>query len=93
MSLIAAASPAEGAGLKAGDVLLGFNGVAYKEGNWDRIQALRAETHAGEQGVYTVKRGRQLKNFEVTFAAIPDAVYTAMVNDHMGAEHGSVAKN
>lgn len=90
---VASGSPAEVAGLKAGDVLLGFNGVAYKEGNWERIQALRAETHAGEQGVYTVKRGRQLKNFEVKFVAIPDAVYTATVNGHMSAEHGSVASN
>ena len=90
---VASGSPAEVAGLKAGDVLLGFNGVAYREGNWERIQALRAETHAGQQGVYTVKRGRQLKNFEVKFAAIPDAVYTAMVNGHMNAEHGSVASN
>ena len=90
---VAPASPAEAAGVKAGDILLGFNGVAYKEGNWERIQALRAETHAGAQGVYTVKRGRQLKNFEVKFAAIPDAVYAAMVNGHMSAEHGTVASN
>jgi S1-C subfamily serine protease len=90
---VAAGRPAEAAGLRAGDVLLGFNGVAYKEGNWERIQALRADTHAGEQGVYTVKRGRQLKNFEVRFAAIPDGVYTAMVNEHMSAEHGDVARN
>ena len=90
---VAPASPAQAAGVEAGDVLLGFNGVAYKEGNWERIQALRAGTHAGEQGVYTVKRGRQIRNFEVRFAAIPDAVYTAMVNDHLSAEHGDVARN
>ena len=87
------ASPAEAAGIRAGDVLLGFNGVAYKEGNWERIQALRSGSHAGDQAVYTVKRGRQLKNFEVKFAAIPDGVYTAMVNEHMRAEHGDVARN
>ena len=88
---IAAGSPAEAAGLRVGDVLLGYNGVAYNEANAERIQALRAATHAGEQGVYTVKRGRQLKNFEVRFAAIPDGTYTAMVNEHMNAEHAGVA--
>ena len=90
---VAAGSPAETAGVRSGDVLLGFNGVAYKESNRERIQALRAETHAGEQGVYTVKRGRQLRNFEVRFAEIPAGVYTAMVNDHLSAEHGGVARN
>lgn len=90
---VAPGSPAQAAGLRVGDVLLGFNGVAYKEGNWDRIQALRAATHAGDRGVYTVKRGRQLQNFDVEFAAIPEGVYTALVNGHMSAEHGGVASN
>lgn len=83
-------SPAEKAGLKAGDVLVALNGVSLAEQNKDKLKAVKATMKPGATVNYEVKRAGQSQDFAVKLGTMPDDVYQAMVSEHM-KEHVAVA--
>ena len=83
-------SPAEKAGLKAGDVLVALNGVSLTDANKDKLKAVKSTMKPGATVTYGVKRAGQSQDFAVKLGTMPDDVYQAMVNEHM-KEHVAVA--
>ena len=83
-------SPAEKAGLKAGDVLYALNGVEFSEANKDKLKVVKSAMKPGATIAYSVKRDGAPKTVSVTLGTMPDAVYQAMVDEHM-KEHTDVA--
>jgi len=87
---VIAGSPAEKAGLKAGDVLYALNGVDLNTPDKDKLKAVKSTLKPGAVATYTVKRSGASKDVAVTLGTMPDAVYQAMVDEHM-KEHVDVA--
>jgi C-terminal processing protease CtpA/Prc len=83
-------SPAETAGFRSGDVLYALNGIEMNEANADRVKAAWKPLTPGSTVNYTVKRDGVAKDITVTLGKMPEAVYQAMVTEHM-KEHVDVA--
>ena len=83
-------SPAEKAGFRAGDILFALNGIEMNEANAERVGTTWKSLKPGSEATYTVKRGGMSKDLKVTLGTMPDAVYQAMVSEHM-KEHVDVA--
>jgi S1-C subfamily serine protease len=83
-------SPAEKAGLKAGDVLYALNGVEFSEANKDKLKVVKSSMKPGATIAYSVKRDGAPKTLSITLGTMPDEVYQAMVNEHL-KEHTDVA--
>lgn len=84
-------SPAVAAGFREGDVLVAMNGIALTEANHDKLKAAKQTLKPGSTVVYTVARDGEERQLQVALATMPDAVYTAMVDEHMKEHEGSVA--
>jgi C-terminal processing protease CtpA/Prc len=87
---VVAGSPAAKAGLKPGDVLYALNGVPFTEANQDRLKAIKSKLEPGSSITYTIQRAGASKDVALTLGTMPDAVYQAMVQEHM-KEHVDVA--
>ena len=83
-------SPAESAGLQAGDVLYALNGVEINDKNEDALSKARKEWKPGQTVNYTVKRDGRSKDISLTLAAMPADVLARFVGEHM-LEHASTA--
>ena len=83
-------SPAAKAGFQVGDVLVAMNGVEINDANKDKLKAVKKNLAPGSDVTYTIKRGTYSKDLTATLGTMPDAVYTAMVDEHM-KEHVAVA--
>lgn len=81
---VVASSPAEDAGLEAGDVLLAVNGVVYAPENKEKLTEIRSSMTPGKVFTYQVqKEGKGEKEIEVTLGNIPDDVLAQWVGAHM----------
>lgn len=87
---VLAASPAEKAGFKTGDILVALNGVEINEANHEKLYAVKKNLAPGATATWTVKRDGYPKDLAVTLGKMPDDVYQAMVTEHM-KEHVAVA--
>jgi len=83
-------SPAQKAGFQSGDVLYALNGIEMNEANAARVKAAWKPLTPGSTVTYTVKRDGVAKDISVTLGKMPEAVYEAMVSEHM-KEHVDVA--
>jgi len=80
-------SPAEQAGIQAGDVLVSINGVAAEDG--DAIKKMKSELKAGSTATYTVRRGTESKEIAVTLATMPESMIAHNIGTHMMESHVS----
>ena len=85
-------SPAEKAGLAAGDVLFAVSGVEYAEANHEKLTTIRDEMLPGKAFTFTIlKAGKDKQDVEITLAQIPEDVMAAMIGKHM-LEHVTAEK-
>ena len=81
-------SPAEKAGLKPGDMLVGFNGIPYKEANQEKLEAAyQKEMTIGNTITYTIARQGQRKDIRIELVAIPEAVRAQWIGNHVLRYH------
>ena len=83
-------SPAEKAGFRSGDVLVALNGIEMNDENKARLKAAWKPLTPGSTVDYTIRRDGYTKDLTVTLGKMPEAVYQAMVDEHM-KEHVAVA--
>lgn len=82
-------SPAEAAGLQAGDVLLSLNGIAYTDENKEALEQAYKEMRPGRTMTYELQReGRRLE-IVVTVGDIPEYIVAQWVGKHMLHYHPS----
>lgn len=81
---VLADSPAEKAGLAAGDILVAVNGVAYSEENSEKMEAIRETMTKGKTFTFTIlKAGTTRKDLDITLGSVPDDVLAQWVGQHM----------
>jgi S1-C subfamily serine protease len=83
-------SPAAQAGFEVGDVLVALNGVTINDENKDKLSEVKKSFTPGATATYTIKRSGYSKDLTAKLGTMPDAVYQAMVDEHM-KEHVDVA--
>ena len=82
-------SPAEESGLKAGDVLIALNGVAMGEENKDAYKKAKKDWSPGQEITYTIKRGGDDREVNLTLAPMPADVLAKWIGTHM-LDHAQV---
>jgi C-terminal processing protease CtpA/Prc len=82
-------TPAESAGLQAGDVLYALNGVVLAGAKTEDMMKARAEWKPGQTVSYTVKRGGKAQDVSLTLAAWPADYLAKYIGEHM-MQHASV---
>jgi len=83
-------SPAEAAGLQAGDKLVALNGLSFAdESNHKALEAAWSSMKPGNEVAYTVNRHGHDKKISITLAHVPEEVMAAWVGKHM-LEHAAV---
>lgn len=92
VSKVAAGSPAEQAGFRAGDVLVAFNGVPVKDK--ERVKAAKASLAVGSKVTYTVARAGAEQKLTATLAPVPEQVLAQwMAEEEKAAKSAQVASN
>ena len=86
-------SPAEKAGLLAGDQLVTLNGVAIKPENDAALQKARKPWTPGQVVHYTIRRNGQTKQVDITLAEWPADLLARYIGEHMlqHAEYDAIA--
>jgi hypothetical protein len=79
-------SPAQKAGLVAGDIVLGFNGVTHETDNEAFMRAYNS-FRPGDRVVFNVERGGDKLDIEVRLEHIPEAILAQWVNEHLLEYH------
>jgi predicted metalloprotease with PDZ domain len=86
-------SPAEKAGLEAGDVLFAVAGVEYSEANNDKLAQIRDTMTPGKTFTFTILKGGEEKaDVDITLAPLPEDVLDAWVGKHLLEQHASLAQ-
>lgn len=80
-------SPAEAAGLQAGDFLVGLNGIAYTHDNMEQIYQEYGKSKPGETITYKIERGGKQMNVDVTLGRLPDKMLAEWIGYHMLEAH------
>ena len=75
-------SPAEAAGLEAGDILLVLNGIAYADENKEALAKAYKGMRPGGTMTYDIERDGQRLEIEVTIGEIPDYIVAQWVGKH-----------
>ena len=86
-------SPAEAAGIQAGDVLVALNGVPITRDNEDALMKARKDWKPGQNVTYTIKRNGSERQVPLTLATWPADALAKVVGQHMleHAGNGEVA--
>jgi len=88
---VVADSPAEKAGIKAGDVLFAVNGVQYSEENQAKLGEVREQMTPGKVFTFTIlKHGKTEKDVDITLGTLPDDVLAQWIGAHM-LEHAAAS--
>jgi C-terminal processing protease CtpA/Prc len=82
-------TPAESAGLLAGDVLYALNGVVLAGAKDEDMMKARKEWKPGQTVTYTVKRDGKAQDVSLTLAAWPADHLAKYIGEHM-IQHASV---
>jgi C-terminal processing protease CtpA/Prc len=77
---VIAGSPAEKAGIQAGDVLYAINGIRFSKKNHDAIKQVKLP---GKQVTCTIKRNGQDKKFKLTLVPMPADLMAKYIGEHM----------
>jgi predicted metalloprotease with PDZ domain len=80
-------SPAEAAGLEAGDILLVLNGIAYADENKEALATAYKGMRPEGTMTYEIERDGQRLEIEVTIGEIPDYIVAQWVGKHMLEYH------
>jgi C-terminal processing protease CtpA/Prc len=83
---VAPGSPAEQAGLRAGDVLVALNGVALRADNKEAIKKVKSGLAVGKQVTYTIARNGAEQQISLTLAPVPEAVLAKWVAEEEARE-------
>ena len=86
-------SPAEAAGIQAGDILVALNGVAITHDNEEALMKARKEWKPGQNVTYTIKRNGSEREVPLTLATWPADALAKVIGEHMleHAGNGEVA--
>jgi S1-C subfamily serine protease len=90
VTLVVSGSPAEKAGLQAGDVITGINGIEFSDDNQDKLEKIKKSMTPGETIKYMVKREGNGIKVAVTLDKLPEDVLAQWVGKHM-LDHASMA--
>lgn len=90
VSSVAAGSPAERAGFRVGDVLLGINGVRFGEENKEAVAKVKSTLAPGSAVAYTVQRAGAERTVNATLGEVPRDVLAQWLGEHV-LEHTTVA--
>ncbi|GMU64937.1 MAG: hypothetical protein AMXMBFR36_12110 [Acidobacteriota bacterium] len=90
VSSVAAGSPAERAGFRVGDVLLGINGVRFGEENKEAVAKVKSTLAPGSTVAYTVQRAGAERTVNATLGEVPRDVLAQWLGEHV-LEHTAVA--
>lgn len=87
-------SPAEEAGIQAGDYLVAINGIEINEENGKELAAARADFTPGTSVTWSMVRGDADRKVAITLAPMPADMLARYIGDHM-LEHATteVASN
>lgn len=85
-------SPAEQAGFREGDVLRALNGVAYTSDNEEALMKEHQSFRPGGTAVFSVQRDGRTLDIEVRLTAIPDAILTQWIGQHILEYHPAQAE-
>ena len=86
---VVAGSPAEAAGMRAGDVLLAVNGASFEDK--DAVYKVKKSLAVGSSVTYTISRGGAEQKVSLTLAPVPGAVLAKWIDEHM-KEHAAQAR-
>ena len=86
-------SPAEAGGLKAGDVLVELEGVAYRKANWKRLEKAYDEMSPGKTITYTVRRRGETRRVSVELATIPKRIRAQWLGQHLLESYAMLEKS
>ena len=93
VSRIAAGSPAEKAGFKAGDILTSVNGINFAAENQATIQSMMMKgMKIGDTVQYTAMRGGQVVSLKTQLVKISDPELNALIAEHVSMSHSSSQK-
>ncbi len=84
-------SPAQQAGFQKGDVFVSLNGVPFGKEGGEKFAEIRKSLKPGDAATYVVARGGEEARLQATLGQMPDAIYDAMVAEHM-KEHTDIAQ-
>jgi C-terminal processing protease CtpA/Prc len=76
-------SPAEGAGIQAGDLLVAINGITLGKANEEKLMQARSTFKPGDSVTWTMKRGSSDREVAITLAPMPADVLAAYIGQHM----------
>jgi C-terminal processing protease CtpA/Prc len=81
-------SPAEAAGIQAGDILVALNGVRISDDNEEALTKARKEWKPGQTVTYTIKRNGSERQVTLTLGTWPADALAKMIGEHM-LEHAN----
>jgi serine protease Do len=90
VTAVAAGSPAEAAGFRAGDVLLALNGIRFAEENGEALKKAKAGLGVGSQVRYTVARNGGEQQLSATLAPVPREVLARWLGEDVLDHHVTV---
>jgi C-terminal processing protease CtpA/Prc len=88
VSKVIPGSPAEAAGIQAGDVLVALNGVPLNKDNDEEMAKARKEWKPGQTVTYTVRRNGGERQVTLTLGTWPADTLAKMIGMHM-LEHAN----
>lgn len=87
ISRVITGSPAEAGGLRAGDGLIAFEGVAYATASKEELKKVKEMIVPGREITVTVMRDGERQDLPVTATTLPPAVLAQWIGTHMLYEH------
>ena len=86
---VVSGSPAEEAGLEAGDLLLAINGVDFSEANKEKLGAMWKSVKPGDEVTWTMSRNDYDRKVTITLGRMPADLLARYIGQHM-LEHAAV---